>query len=122
MGQELLDIPITSYHHRNRTKRKFYLATASTGIYDVRGSANKTYTHACISTSLTEWGWAVCAWSSRADLAKRNLSGYNKWGKNTKNPIQFEVVEVKEITAKEARQLRQQQYDTKKRIQEEKNK
>jgi hypothetical protein len=102
MGQELLEVGINNNYYYKRTPRKFFLATSSTGLRAIRGSASKVYSHACIATSRSEWGWVTNTWSSRLDLAKRSASGYNKWGKGV---ITFEVVEAVEITAKEARQI-----------------
>ena len=101
MGQELLEVGLNNNYYYKRTPRKFFLATSSTGLRAIRGSAHKVYSHACIATSRSEWGWVTNTWSSRLDLAERNVRSYNK----CKGLITFEVVEAVEITAKEARQI-----------------
>ena len=103
MGQELFDLPF-----KPRPKTRYFLATSSTGLRAVRGSTSKVYSHACIATSRTEWGWVTNLWSSRLDLAKRNVSAYNRYYEQSKNHISFEAVETKEITPKEARQIKKE--------------
>ena len=95
MGQELLDINPTHYR---RYRTRYFLATSSTGLRAVRGSTSKTYSHACIATARSEWGWVTNLWSSREDLAIRNAKSYNKWYKGA---VTFEAVPTQEITAKE---------------------
>ena len=106
MGQELLEVGLNNDYYYQRTPRKFFLATSSTGLRAVRGSASKVYTHACIATKRSEWGWVTNLWSSRADLAERNARSYTKH--YSESGITFEAVEVKEITAKEARQIKKE--------------
>lgn len=96
MGQELLEIQPSDW--KFRSKRRFYLATNSKGYKVVRGSSSKELTHATIAGDLTQWGWCYATFTTRLDLAQR----YSKRWKGS------EVVEVKEITTKEARQHRKE--------------
>jgi hypothetical protein len=93
MGQELLEIPDNNYAFRR--KRKYYLATNSKGHKVVRGTTEKKYTHATIHNDLYASGYCYATFTTRLDLAKRYARA---WGDNA------EVVEVLEITSKEARQ------------------
>lgn len=88
MGQELFDVRWI------RKPRKYYLATNSKGHKVVRGSAEKEYTHATIYKDLYASGYCGATFSSRLDLAQRYAK---RWSNH-------EVVEIKEITSKEARQ------------------
>lgn len=102
MGQELLDI---SDNYYKRTRTRYFLATSTTGLRAVRGSNSKVYSHACIATTRSEWGWVTNLWSSREDLAKRNTGAYNK---HYKGAITFETVTTQEITPKEARAIKKE--------------
>ena len=102
MGQELLEMS-SGYYQRTRTR--YFLATTSTGLRVVRGSASKHYPYACVATQRSEWGWVTNLWSSRKDLAQRNANTYNK---HYKGAISFEVVETQEITPKEARKIKKE--------------
>ena len=102
MGQELLEIS-NNYYQRKRTR--YFLATTSTGLRVVRGSASKLYSHACVATQRSDWGWVTNLWSSRKELAQRNANTYNKYYKGA---ITFEVVPTQEITPKEARKIKKE--------------
>lgn len=93
MGQELLDL-----NGYIRKRRKYYLATNSKGHRIVRGTTEKEYTHATISKDRSAWGFIYATFTTRLDLA-------NRYSRNWKDS---EVVEVKEITSKEARQLKKE--------------
>ena len=82
--------------------------SSSTGLRAVRGSTSKTYSHACIATARSEWGWVTNLWSSREDLAKRNAKTYNKYYRESGEGITFEAVPTQEITASEARKIRKE--------------
>lgn len=98
MGQELLKIQPSDWNYNHKNRRKFYLATNSKGYKVVRGSSSKELTHATIAGDLTKWGWCYATFTTRLDLAQR----YSKRWKGS------EVVEVKEITTKEARQYKKE--------------
>lgn len=93
MGQELLDE--VGY---TRKLRKYYLAVNSKGHKVVRGSTEKEYTHATIYGDLFNTGYCYATFTTRLDLAKRYSRGWKG----------SEVVEVKEVTTKEARQLKKE--------------
>lgn len=96
MGQELLNITESSYAFRS--KRRYYLAVNSKGHMVVRGSTQKEYTHATIYSELYNSGYCYATFTTRLDLAQRYS---RRWDKS-------EVVEVKEITSKEAKQIKKQ--------------
>lgn len=100
MGQELLE-------HRGyqRTRTRYFLATSSNGLRAVRGSGSKVYTHACIATEPSDWGWVTSLWSSRLDLAIKNVKTYERYYNGSKK---FEAVPTVEITAKEARLIKKE--------------
>ena len=102
MGQELLAVNPNNYQ---RSKTRYFLATSSTGLRAVRGSQSRSYSHACIATARSDWGWVTSLWSSRLDLAQRNAKAYGKYYHGT---ITFEAVETVEITAKEARVIKKE--------------
>jgi len=108
MGQELLDR--TGYV---RTPRVYYLGVASNGAQVIRGSCDDRYSHAVMGTSPMRYPNELLygTFHARLDLAKRQLtSNYNWKNKNPENDYladrEWEVVELKKITAKEARQIK----------------
>ena len=101
MGQELMDIYPANYKFRHASQRKFYLAINSSGLKVVRGSDRKIHSHAVISKEPSRYnGKAYATFTTRFDLAKRYLT---TWGKRD-----YEIVEVKEITSKEVKQLKKE--------------
>lgn len=104
MGQELLEargVP------RNRTR--YFLATTSTGLRVIRGSTNREYPYACVATTRTNYGSTVDVWSSREELAQKNLKSMTKWyNKSTDSQMSFEVIRTQEISAKEARVIKKE--------------
>lgn len=106
MGQELLEIPDNAYSFRR--KRTYYLAVNSKGHKVVRGTCSKNYTHATIYSSLYTSGYCYATFTVREDLAKRYARGWEG----------AEVVEVKVITDKEARQYKKEIIETAKQFQE----
>ena len=96
MGQELLDR--VGY---TKVRPKYYLATNSKGHSIVRGSTTKKYTHAVISVEPFSIGYCYGTFTTRLDLANRYCNRFNK-----NETYKWEVVEVKEVSTKEARQLK----------------
>lgn len=105
MGQELLSKNPNNIYKR---KTRYFLATSSTGLRAVRGSQSKVYSHACIATVRSDWGWVTSLWSSRLDLAEKNVRAYDRYYKESDTGISFEAVETKEITSKEARVIKKE--------------
>lgn len=97
MGQELLEV-----QGWTRQKPRYFLAINSKGHKVVRGSTCKNYTHATIYGDLYNSGFCYATFTTREDLAKRYSRGWEG----------SEVVEVKEITSKEARQYKNEIYAT----------
>lgn len=100
MGQELLE-------RKGYTRRptRYFLATSSNGLRAIRSSQSKNYTHACIATEPSDWGWVTSLWSSRVELAEKNAKTYERYYNGTKK---FEAVATVEITAKEARLIKKE--------------
>lgn len=86
------------------TRRVYYLATASTGAVAVRGSWRDMYSHACIRSNKdyeNQIAWS--SFHSTKELAEQACKRNNKWYKDRHT---FEVVELTQITASEARKIR----------------
>lgn len=91
----LIDMP-TAYHIANPVK--YYLATNKAGFHEVRGS-RKQLSFAVIKQQPSNYGLIYATFTTRIELAKRYLTSY---GKDI-----YELVEVKEITKKEAKKYRE---------------
>ena len=110
MGQELLDIN-TGYERKPRT---YYHATATNGTQALRGSGDDRYTHAVVMTETNypkELSWAT--FHSSEQLAKRQFTSNINWqkkcienGSTYGSNREWEVVELKKITAKEFRGIK----------------
>ena len=86
-------------------KRTFYHAVASNGNQNIRGSARDKFTHAVIPYNEMNYpNEMVYAFYSgdkeRADTLCKRLNN------NSYNAFEWEVVEVKKITEREANQLK----------------
>ena len=105
MGQELLEVNL----NWTRRPRTYYLATTSTGMKFVRGSATDCYTHAVVCSKSPHFrpnqieSYGTC--HGREELAKRT---FNSWKKNASPDWGYELVELVKITAKEVRELKKQ--------------
>lgn len=102
MGQELLEL--NGYIRR---PRKYFLGEASNGARIIRGSADRDYSHAVISTQTNyknEITWGT--FHSTEQLAKRQLTTYRNYEAKSPSGRTYEMVALKVITAKEARELK----------------
>ena len=91
----LIDMP-TAYHIANPVK--YYLATNNAGFHQVRGS-RKEMSFAVIKQQPTHYGFVYATFTTRIELAKRYLTSFGK--------DKYEIVEVKEISKKEAKRYRE---------------
>lgn len=109
MGQELLDK--TGYQRKPRT---YYHAVATNGAQALRGSGEDRYTHAVVITTINypkELSWATFHGSKQ--LALRQLVTNENWQKKSEETgsrywenREWEVVELKKISAKEFRAIK----------------
>jgi hypothetical protein len=109
MGQELLDK--TGYQRKPRT---YYHAVATNGAQALRGSGDDRYTHAVVMTLINypnEISWAT--FHSSEQLAKRQITSNRNWQKKSDENgstygtgREWEVVELKKITAREVRAIK----------------
>ena len=109
MGQELLDR--TGYQRKPRT---YYHAVATNGTQALRGSGEDRYTHAVVMTTTNypnELSWATFHGSKQ--LALRQLVTNENWQKKSEENgsrywenREWEVVELKKISAKEFRAIK----------------
>lgn len=104
MGQELFDV--NGYYVRQ--PRKYYVATNSKGFMVARSSASKIYSHAVVLKTPEKWGSIYYTFTSRLDLANRYCKSWNKRNSEHETYREYEVVEVKEVSAKEFRVAKQQ--------------
>ena len=91
----LIDMP-TAYHIANPVK--YYLATNNAGFHNVRGS-RKQMSFAVIKQQPSNYGFVYATFTTRIQLAKRYLTSFGK--------DKYEIVEVKEISKKEAKRYRE---------------
>ena len=90
-----------------RQRKRYFLATTSTGLRAIRGSATKEYKFACVSTNRLAFGSVIHLWSTREDLANRSrTTAIRNWNCSTTNPMNFEVVKTIEVTPKEAKKIK----------------
>ena len=104
MGQEMLN-----WEGYSKRTRKYYLGVASNGARVLRGSADREYTHAVISTRINYKG--EITWGSfhaTEQLAKRQLTTNRNYEKRYESGRTYEVVELKVITAKEVRAIKKE--------------
>lgn len=111
MGQEML-----SWEGYAKQPRKYYLGVASTGARVLRGSADREYTHAVLSTGINYKGQIT--WGSfhaTEQLAKRQLTTNRNYEKKYESGRTYEVVELKVITAKEVRAIKKEDSENHKK-------
>jgi hypothetical protein len=109
MGQELLDT--TGYQRKPRT---YYHAVALNGAQALRGSGEDRYTHAVVMVQINypkELSYAT--FHSSKQLASRQLVTNENWQKKSISEgsswwegREWEVVELKKISAKEFRAIK----------------
>ena len=104
MGQELFDVK--SYYEKR--PRKYYVAINSKGFKVARSSASKNYSHAVVLITPKEWGGIYYTFTSRLDLANRYCKSWNNNHEKNNNYDRYEVVETKEVSAKEFRVAKQE--------------
>lgn len=112
MGQELLEI---NYGYV-RKPRKYFLGVASNGARILRGSADRDYSHAVISTQTNyknqiTWG----TFHSTEQLAKRQLTTSRNYEAQRPSGRTYELVTLTTITAKEARAIKKLDSDNHKK-------
>jgi hypothetical protein len=109
MGQELLED--VGFHRKPRT---YYLAVATNGAQALRGSGEDRYTHAVVMVQVNypnELSWAT--FHASEQLAKRQITTNRNWQKKSEENgstygtgREWEVVELKKISAKEYRAIK----------------
>lgn len=82
--------------------RIYYKAVSSTGAIAIRGSSSDVYSYACLRKEVVYPNEVVFAtFHSTEQLAKYQCNRFSKH-----NEIEYEVVALEKITAREARQLK----------------
>ena len=104
MGQELFDV--SNYYEKK--PRKYYVAINSKGFKVARSSASKNYSHAVVLKTPEKWGAIYYTFTSRLDLANRYCKSWNNNNAKAGSNREYEVVEVKEVSAKEFRVAKQE--------------
>jgi hypothetical protein len=88
----------------HKTPKRYFVAVSSDGQWTAtRSSESRIYSHAVLVLA-KHWSGEVCSsWCSREDLAEKQFKNMKNW---TADPC--ELVESKEVTAKEYRQLKKE--------------
>jgi hypothetical protein len=104
MGQELFDV--NTYYEKK--PRKYYVATNSKGFKVARSTESKNYSHAVVLKTPEKWGAIYYTFTSRLDLANRYCKSWNINSVKSNSDREYEVVEAKEVSAKEFRVVKQE--------------
>ena len=85
----------------DKPTKRYFVAVSSNGYHAFRSSESRIYTYACVATQGGAYN-TYAYWHSRKDLGERQLRQCQKY-----NNL-YELVETKEVTAKEYVQIKRE--------------
>jgi hypothetical protein len=88
----------------HKQPKRYFVAVSSDGQFTAtRSSESRIYSHAVIALASHWSGDVYSYWCSRLDLAEKQLRQTKRWEANT---FPYELVETKEVSPREFRQIR----------------